>query len=256
MPTKLDALIEATRRGFLKQIAGTFGAMTAPISKSVAAPVEAAKSFFDLGKVDLKSALASYWTTQNNDLKLDDITLERNVLKLQRMLSSGKMPKNVALVKHLLYPLIQTTAYEDLGAWAERESQHDDQFGDWYNRWFENWTDNLSTENIGTVYDAMSKVVLPRDIVYKGRTIMSANSAVEQDILSSPNEVKSYFDDMLCDWDDYSDSIDELHDRATDGKSLQRNDKIKDAQKEIDNTHSNLGTRRDSAWYESVMRDI
>lgn len=248
-------IIEATRRGFLKQIGGALATAVAPMpaAKAVTNTVATSIHGYEISAFSLSGVISDMWQAHNKTYTEEQLLAA--VSKLSKTLESGRLPKSRELIQRLLYEPLGTEVSEMLSARGKQTAN--DSYEDasnsnsWaFDDWFNNWCDGANImDDLETAYDAVAQLAIPKDITYKGRVVMKAADAIKNNILCSQSDVIDNIDSTMNDFNDYADEV------QADAEHANHEADVENAKDTIKDTHSQLGIRRDSAWYESVLKE-
>ena len=257
--TEFDLIIEATRRDFLKQIGATLAA-AAQQQLSTHHQSVAAKSIYDITKFInddncLAQALSNMWSDQDRDYS--DIQLTNTVKKVQGAFAAGNPIKSTELLKQFFLASNDVTAaiyrnFSDLFKSNDVEFDND-YLADWVYKMYDGMNGNTDED-----FSLIQMYLPPGDIIYNGEIMYKADQLTKRGIFDSIQDVNKYYDKSISNFeeDSYTYNQDATYNQDEDVDDIpQHHDHVEGAKKSIDNTHSQLGIRRDSAWYESVLKE-
>ena len=241
--TEFDTIIEATRRGFLKQAAGALAASVTPITKTVTA---AAPQALKTATYDIAAIVSSPETMQKiyTSLSWYDPTslppFDKWYGKIKTSFESGKGINDIDLIQHLIIRFTETDQQyaKSLRSMMKVLNGEDEN----------TCLDSIYSYMDDDMEDAFD-YILPADISYNGKIIYSKDSLLKHNIFNPAEDVKERI------YGEVENVLQNREDFESGEAAEQHEQDVKDAEDTIKDTHSQLGIRRDSAWYESVLKE-
>lgn len=247
--TEFDLIIEATRRGFLKQIGGALAAAVSPMPVTRAVASTTSPTAYDISAFltpeKISEIALDMWYDNDNEAAYDGDVEEDTAnytKKVLNQLKTGK-PLDTDFLRAILLNGKNDSIYKHAtdAFKLANPSLNDDEL----KTYLRVVDDMRECPGLGDAFTELKAYLPPGDIVANGRVIFSGDDLVETGFFDSLDDVKT----------NAADYINHIKKWADETAEYNKVEQQAQAKKSIDNTHSQLGIRRDSAWYESVLKE-
>lgn len=255
--TEFDIIIEATRRGFLKQAAGAIAASVTPIKLT--------KTALSIPTYDITPVISNTHIMQriyDTVSRGSKIPFEEWYRQVLHSLSNGQGIKDSLFVKEVVAEFMADTN-EGIDVLDSILKQTELTPGNELDHFMgEVWQGDWCNPNYSNTGRNFLDVVPASDIVYNGKVVYSKESLLKAKVLPDASTVvktlqdleKDFAEDLAAnlaqneiDAEEYEAELNRNRDDDDDGSDEERDDN--------EDHHSQLGIRRDSAWYESVLKE-